>query len=277
MYARHYRAVLKLCLLVLIAPAGCEKKETAAPPAVAASTSYLECAAREFLGDGDSVLLLAGPGMCPGHFDIRPSQVRRLRGCRVLLRSDFQESLDEKLAKLASTGLRIVPVKIDGGLCEPASYLAACRQAAEAFVAAGLLDRAEADARLAVVSKRMKALDDWVAEQIAAAKLQGRPVLAGEHQAVFCHRLGLNVVATFRGSDTASIGDIDAAVQSARRAGVKIVVANLPAGRRLADALAEPLGAKVVVFGNFPATSRNGAFDKLIRGNVAKLVAASRQ
>lgn len=268
---KHYRAILAFCLPVLITASGCGEKDDTPTPTVAASTSYLECAAREFLGDGEPVLRLAGPGMCPGHFDVRPSQIEQLRGCKVLLRQDFQKSLEAKLTDLKASGLQITSIKIDGGLCEPESYLSACRQAADAFTAAGLLDRPAADTRLAKVTERMATLGGWAKGQIESAELKGAPVLAAEHQATFCRYLGLNVVATFRGSDTAGISDIDAAIRSAKSAGVKIVVANLPAGRRLADALAERLDAKVVVFGNFPTAE---GFDKLIRDNVTKLTAA---
>ncbi len=270
---RRYRAILAFCLPVLIVAAGCGRKETSPPPAVATSTSYLECAAREFLEDGEPVLRLAGPGMCPGHFDIRPSQIEQLRTCRMLLRQDFQASLEAKLSDLKAAGLQIASIKIPGGLCEPESYLCACRQTADAFVAAGLLDRPAADDRLEKVAERMASLGEWAKGQMEAAKLKDAPVLAGKHQAAFCRFLGLNVVATFRGSDTAGISEIDAAVRSARSAGAKIIIANLPVGRRLADSLAERLGAKVVVFGNFPT---GDGFDKLIRDNVTKLVAENR-
>ncbi len=266
---RQYRAVLWLCLPVLTAAAGCGEKDNSPPPKVAATTSFLECAACEFLEPGEPVLRLVGPGMCPEHFDANPSMMDRLRGCRVLLRFGFQERLEKKFANLADAGLRIAPVKIDGGLCEPESYLSACRQTAEAFVSAGLLDRATADERLAGVAERMASLSDWAKGQIEAANLKGTPVLVSKHQAAFCRWLGLNVVATFVSSDTAGVHAIDDAYRAGKRNSVKIVVANLPAGRGLADALAEQLEAKVVVFGNFP---NSDGFDKLIRDNVEKLI-----
>ncbi|MDY7011190.1 MAG: zinc ABC transporter substrate-binding protein [Planctomycetota bacterium] len=263
--------IFGICLSLLTTAAGCGEKDDSPPPTVAASTSYLECAANEFLGEDESVLRLAGPGMCPGHFDIRPSQIEQLRTCRVLLRQDFQESLEAKLSDLKTAGLQVVSIKIPGGLCEPESYLDACRQTADAFVSSGLLKRFQADARLEKVAGRMASLSEWASGQIASADLKGAPVLAGEPPAAGCRSLGLNVVATFKSSDAAGIADIDEAVRSARSDGVKVIIANLPAGRRLADSLADRLGAKVIVFGNFPTAE---GFDKLVRDNVSALVAA---
>jgi len=264
------RPILILTLLIAaISSEGCRKPSD--PAAVAATNSLLECAVKDLLGDSTPVLRLGEPGMCPGHFDIRPSQVNDLRRCRVLLRLDFQKSLDRKLSGAKDKGLRIVEIRIPGGLCEPESYLGACRQTAEALVAAGLLDRVAADRRLSEITARI----DRKAAQCRqrAAALKGMPVLASVHQEAFCKWLGLNVVATFSGADTADVGQVDEAVRKGEQAGVKRIVANLPEGRRVADALAERLGAKVVVFGNFPALNDGqSSFEDLLDANIAALL-----
>jgi hypothetical protein len=102
------------------------------------------------------------------------------------------------------------------------------------------------------------------------------PVITSVHQKDFCEWLGLNVVATFRAADTASVAEIDSAISAGKLAGIKLVIANLPEGRRTADALAERLNAHVVVFGNFPALARGRvSFDDLLMGNVTALLNAA--
>ncbi|NLF33284.1 MAG: hypothetical protein GX591_20660, partial [Planctomycetes bacterium] len=140
MQTRRRSMLLLVPLLICPAVEGCRR--SAAPASVAATNSMLECAVRDLLGEAAPVLRLAEPGMCPGHFDIRPSQVEALRRCRLLVRLDFQQSLDRRLAGAVGDGLTIAEVRPGGGLCEPDSYLTACRQTADALVAAGLLDRA---------------------------------------------------------------------------------------------------------------------------------------
>ncbi|MCK4340589.1 MAG: hypothetical protein KAY37_02550, partial [Phycisphaerae bacterium] len=191
--------------------------------------------------------------------------------CRLLLRFDFQASLDQKLAALADQGLKIAVIKLDGGLCEPNTYLQAARQVADALVERGLLGQAPADERLAALKQRMASNTEWARRRIAETKLPGTPVVTSKHQADFCRFLGLDVVATFSGTDTASVGEINRALESGATA--KTIIANLPEGRRLADALAERLGAKVVVFGNFPDLAQHhGRFDELFRDNVRRLI-----
>jgi len=273
MLVRYWSATLLASLAACI---GCTEAKPAPPPAVAATNSFLECAAKDLLGASAPVLRLAGPGMCPGHFDIRPSQVEALRHCCVLLRMDFQKSLDGKLAGARDEGLHIAEIRISGGLCEPDSYLAACRQTADALVLAGLLDRSASDKRVDEITARINQRSALCRQQVEV--LAGTAVVASVHQEEFCRWLGLKVVATFGGADIAGVGQVDQAIRQGEQARATLVIANLPEGRRVADALAERLGAKVVVFGNFPAVKDGQAsFDDLLATNVAALMEASQK
>ena len=264
-------AALVLALLVLT---GCHRSEApASGPKIATTTSYLEAAARDLLGDNLSVVRLAEPGTCPGHFDIRPSQVTELRQCRALLRFDFQKSLDAKLAGSGTNGPRVAEVALRSGMGRPDSYLAACRQIADHLVALDLLARTNANTRLQAIASRLEAVARDATNRLAQTGLAGSPVIASGHQKDFCEWLSLRVAAAFRAADTASIGEIEEAIDAGQLAQIKLVIANLPEGRRTADALAERLKARVVVFENFPAL-RNGrvSFDEMLSANVETLL-----
>ncbi len=268
------RVIFSLILLVITA--GCEKSAapSGASTPVAASNSFLECAAQDVLGDSAPVLRLAQPGMCPGHFDIRPSQVQQLRHCRLLLRMDFQQPMDAKLAGVIDAGLKVVPVHIEGGLCEPNSYLSACRQIAEALVDAGLLTKEKEAERLRRIESRIRELIRQCQKEVIS--LQNTPVLCSVHQEAFCRWLGLDVVATFRGADVESTRQLNEAMKIAREKGVRLIVANRPEGSRCTDFLAERLGAKAAMFDNFPAMENGqNSFDDMVRGNIAELIKAA--
>ena len=273
----HRRALLVSALLltlVVVASTGCRPRPTDNRPAVATSTAYLASAVRDLLGDGLRIVTLAGPGMCPGHFDIRPSSIQQLRDCRLVLRFDFQGALDRQFRAGDRPELPIIPIALPGGMCTPATYLAACRQVADALVAADLAERAAADEKLADMEKRLAALADWARQQVADAQLAGAPVVTSGHQADFCQFLGLDVVALFSAPDRARMSEVNQAIRDGQSAG--LVIANLPEGTDMADALADRLGARMVVFGNFPdEASHGGRFDELVRDNVRRLVEAS--
>lgn len=269
------KAPLSLLLLLLaLAVVGCHRSEApAGGPKIATTTSYLEAAVRDLLGDNLSVVRLAEPGTCPGHFDIRPSQVAELRQCRALVRFDFQKSLDAKLAGAETNQPRIAQVALQGGMCRPDSYLAACRQVADHLVALGLLSRTNAYTRLHAIAARLDAMSRDATNRVAQAGFAGSPVIASGHQRDFCEWLGLKVVAAFRAADTASIGEIEEAIDAGKLAQVKLVIANVPEGRRTADALAERLKARVVVFENFPVLCNSRvSFDGMVSANIEALL-----
>jgi zinc transport system substrate-binding protein len=259
--------------VLLVCATGCRPASpTENGPRVAVTSSYLEAAVRDLLGADTPVLRLSEPGSCPGHFDLRPSQAGALRGCVLLLRFDFQKGLDARLAGGAGRRSRVAAVRVPGGMAQPTSYAAACRQTAEALVAAGLLGRDRAGARLAAITRRLAALAEEAQRAARAAGWRDTPVLASTHQRDFCAWLGLRVVGVFRGADTASIREIETAIRRGREAGARWVIANRPEGRRTADALAERLGARVVVFENFPTPGPAGlSFDALVRANLRAL------
>ena len=267
------RSPFAALLVLTLTLVGCQRSEAPATgPKIATTTSYLEAAARDLLGENLALVRLSEPGTCPGHFDIRPSQAADLRQCQALLRFDFQKSLDAKLGGPGTNQPHITEVVLHGGMCQPENYLSACRQLAEHFVALNLLSRSNANTRLSAINLRIAALARDATNQVAHAGLLGAPVIASAHQSDFCAWLGLKVVATFRAADTASIAEIEEAIDAGKLNQIRLVIANLPEGRRTADALAERLKARVVVLENFPAL-RHGSvsFDEMFLANLAVL------
>lgn len=273
------RATWFRCAFLALLALGCRPdapRETALEPSpVAVLSPYLESALVEILGPDAAIVRLASPGMCPGHCDLRPSQIKDFARCGVLVRFDFQAPLERKLNERVGGSRQTLAVSVPGGLCVPDSYLLACRRIAEHFTRAGSLDQREAKDRLTRLEQRLAALHKEAAAAIASRGLQNTPVLASGHQADFCRWLGLRVVGEISSADESRIGAIEQSIQAAEAAGVKIIVANEPEGRRLADALADRLAARVVMFGNFPAADGHQTFDALVHRNVAALLAAA--
>lgn len=211
--------------------------------------------------------------MCPGHFDIRPAQVEQLRRCRVLLRFDFQASLDRQLDGIAN--LKSVSIQVPSGMCVPANYLSAWQQVRAALESAGIA--ANPASTLQSVSARLAAAEAAMRRRMSDTQVADLPVIASPHQAAFCRWLGLRVVAAVGGADTASVRKVDDALDLARKSGCRLVIANRPEGTQLAQSIAERLGARMVVFDNFPDLSpRQPSFDAMLECNVARLIEAAR-
>ncbi len=257
--------------------AGCENKPGEESRAeIAVTNSYLGCVVRELCGDDTEVLCLVPPGMCPGHFDISPLQVKRLCDCRMLLLFDFQKQVEETLSRLKEKGLKTALVRETGGLCVPETYLAVCREVGDVLLSEYPEMNAWYQQRLGVIEKNLKHLREELLEKVRRAGISSAKVLVSNHQVDFVRWLGLEPIATFVGSDIETVTGIEHCLKKAKGQDVRFVIANKQEGTALAKALAERLGAKTVVFSNFPELNGGAAgFDELLRANVDELLRAN--
>ena len=257
--------------------AGCENKTGEESHAeIAVTNSYLGCAVLELCSDDTEVLCLAPPGMCPGHFDISPLQVRQLCDCRMLLLFDFQKQVEETLSRVKKRGLKTALVEEKGGLCVPETYLAVCREVCD-VLSSEYPDRKDRyQQRFGVIEKDLRYLREELLEKVRQAGISSAKVLASNHQADFVNWLGLETIATFIGSDIETVTGIDRCIRKAERQEVRFVIANKQEGTVMAKALAERLGARAVVFSNFPELIGEArGFDTLLRANVDALLRAN--
>jgi len=257
--------------------AGCENKPGEESRAeIAVTNSYLGCVVRELCGDDTEVLCLAPPGMCPGHFDISPSQVRQLCDCRMLLLFDFQKQIEGTLSRLKEKGLKTAIVKETDGLCVPETYLEVCREVSDILSSEYPERNARYQQRLGVIENDIKDLREELLEKMRQAGISSAKVLASNHQADFVRWLGLEPIATFVGSDIETVAGIEHCIKKAKGQDVRFVIANKQEGTALAKALAERLEARAVVFSNFPELSGGASgFDELLRANVDELLRAN--
>jgi ABC-type Zn uptake system ZnuABC Zn-binding protein ZnuA len=239
------------------------------------TNSYLASIVHDLCGGEIEVMCLSPPGMCPGHFDISPGQVRQLRNCRLLLLFDFQSQVESALARLKEKGLKTRRVEEAQGLCVPDSYLAICGDVAEILGGEYPERAAELAERLEAIERRLGALGEELQSAVAGSGMASAPVLASHHQSRFAEWLGLETVASFVGGDTETVGHIDHCLKQTAGHAVRFVIANQQEGTALARALAERLDVQAVVFSNFPSEAADGVgFDRLLHENVGRLLAA---
>lgn len=248
----------------------------AAAPRRAVSNSWLECALRDLAPEAPAPLRVCPPGMCPGHFDLRPGMVKELRRSELFLLFDFQQAMGGKLEGLSSSGLKVVPVSAPEGLCVPSSYLSGLEAVSEALIAASPARREAVEAALARARERLARLEAELQGAMDASGLRGAKVVTSGHQAVFCRWLGLEVIGGYSGPETLSPARLEALFEEGRESGVRFVIANAQENAQMGEVLAARLEAPLVMFSNFPAmTEAESTFDSLARGNVARLLAAA--
>ncbi|MBN2020435.1 MAG: zinc ABC transporter substrate-binding protein [Sedimentisphaerales bacterium] len=279
MFERRF-AFLSL-LLATISFCGCKPgKGLEKQPEIAVANSYLHCVIKDICGNQTEVLSLVPPGMCPGHFDISPSQVNQLCNCKMLFVFDFQQNIENAAPRIRNKGLKVCRVAPPQGLCIPDTYLSIARQVAGTLSENNPSRKVYYDLKLAEIENRMKHLSRELAERIELSGLKNSNVIASQHQAEFAQWLGLNPVSTFTGSDTTTPAQINENLQQAEQYQIRFIIANKQEGAGLAKALAEHLRTGIVIFSNFPEQATLDVnipgFDSLLNDNVNNLIEASK-
>ncbi|MBN2183146.1 MAG: zinc ABC transporter substrate-binding protein [Sedimentisphaerales bacterium] len=265
------------CLFLLI---GCgDRSSDSTEPEIASANSYISAAIKDLCGKEQQILSLVPPGMCPGHFDISPSQVSRLRNCKILLAFDFQQNFGENIKRINDRGLEFHTVTPAPGLCIPETYVSITKQIAATLSEQNPSRKANYESKLAEIETRMEQLGKELSEDIELSGLKNTKVIASQHQAEFARWLGLDVMGTFLNSDAETPKNLNQLLQDTTGDSIRFVIANKQEGTALASALAERLEAQLVIFGNFPESDDEQdnlpAFDSLLRKNIRALSGAT--
>lgn len=236
---------------------------------IVVTTTLIETAVRDLMGDGAPVVRLMPPGSCPGHFDLDPGQVRRLSSAGLFIRHDFQGRLDAGVAKSGLSTNRIVALASRPAFTIPAHYTAMCAELAERLARAWPEKAAGIQTGLAGVRSRAAEAEKALAAR--TARLRGRKVLCARYQRDFCRWLGLDAVASFQAGTDESAFQLSRAVDMARTAGAEAVIGNQQWGPRHLEALAEASRLPGIMLSNFPDGGEAGAYWRLLEANLSAL------
>lgn len=217
---------------------------------VIASTANVGAVVRAVGGDAVEVTTIAPTGMCPGHFDIRPSHVAATNRARLVIHQGFESWLPELEKSLHGDDRRVVKSSTEGNWMLPEIHLQAIAEIA------GLLaesDTTQADSFRARAAEYVRLVDSTARR--ARSLFRGRslpPVIAAEHQAGMLNWLGFRVIATYGRPESFTARDLGRLAQVSVDSGVGLVVDNLQSGPGAGLELARALGIPQVTLTNFP-------------------------
>ncbi|MBP7275434.1 MAG: zinc ABC transporter substrate-binding protein [Kiritimatiellae bacterium] len=237
---------------------------------IVVTTTLIETAIRDLLGDDIPVVRLLPPGSCPGHFDLEPGQVKSLSSATLFIRHDFQAGLDAGVAKSGLETNRVVSVVSRPAFTIPGEYAAMCEELAVRLKQMWPDRTGRMNTRLDEIRRRAAAAEAGLADR--TGRLRGRKVLCARHQRDFCRWMGLDVVAVFEAGTDESAWQLNRAVDMAKTAGAEAVIGNRQWGSRHLDALAEAAGLPGLMLSNFPDHGAAGAYWQLLDANVSALL-----
>jgi zinc transport system substrate-binding protein len=222
---------------------------------------------------------LIPPGVCPGHYDVKPSDIEALANSTALFIHDYQQyfqNIKGAIEAAENPDLIITILNVTGNWMVPAVQAEAVGKIAQAL---GEIDPENAAYYEGKATERAQAIltkGEEVENTLQEAGVEGVKVICAEMQAGFVSWAGFDVVATYGRPEDLSPAQMEDLVTKAKEAGVALVIDNLQSGSTtLGAAMEQDIEAIPVTISNFPGGLENTeTWEKAIDKNVDLLLAA---
>jgi zinc transport system substrate-binding protein len=270
-----------LLLAALLLPLSCTSSSVASVDLVAGSSLIADIA--QDLTDGKmEVRNLIPPGVCPGHYDVKPSDVETLANSKALIIHNWQQNMKNitGLVEAADNpGLVIKVIDVPDMPMVPQIQAQTTDRIAEALGEIDPENSAYYEEKAAERTQAVLAKGEEVKSRLLEAGVQEVKVICADMQAGFVKWAGFDTVATYGRPEDLSVADVETLVVEAKEAGVALVIDNLQSGATAAsEAMAEDIGAIQVTISNFPGGFEDTeTWEKAIDKNVDLLLQALTQ
>jgi len=222
---------------------------------------------------------LIPPGMCPGHYDVKPSDVETLANSEVFIIHNWQQNMkniSELVESADNPDLVIKVIDVPDMPMVPQIQAETTDKVAQAL---GEIDPENAAYYQEKATERTQAIlakGEEVQDKLQDANAIGVKVLCVEYQAGFAEWAGFDVVATYGRPEDLSVADLEELVVEAKEAGVALVIDNLQSGSAtLGTSIEQDVEAIPVTISNFPGGFENTeTWEKAIDKNVDLLLEA---
>jgi ABC-type Zn uptake system ZnuABC Zn-binding protein ZnuA len=223
-------------------------------PVVVATTEILGDFVRKIAEDRVELVVLIPGGMCPAHYDIRPSDVAAVARAALVLHHGFEPWM-ENLIK--SSGSKALVVKTGDDWNVPPNAIAQVGIVRDALEKILPQDALVVQQNALAFQKRIEELASRLLARAQQLNVQDAKVISQAFQEKFVRWLGFNVIGTYPAPERVSAQLFLQLVQLGREQKVALVVDNLQSGVGVGARLAFEIGAISVVLTNFPGAVPN--------------------
>ncbi|HOX28780.1 MAG TPA: zinc ABC transporter substrate-binding protein [bacterium] len=248
-------AIAAVCLMIALA-AGCgprrgRAQETPAKRVIVTSDTILAGIISSLLPEERfTVSAIMPPNQCPGHFDVKLSDIEKMRKADLAAYFSGMPFMEKARGKPGAS------ISFESGSRNwmvPEVYAEGVRLVASKLSAKFPEERAGVLTKEKKVLREVEKTAERLKKELAAAGVPGAPVLASSMQKEPLEWMGLRVVGEYGRPESLSAKDVVGLIKKGRQAGAAMVVDNMQSGPDMGESLAEALGAPHVVLTNFPS------------------------
>ena len=267
-------AVLVLGLVFASLLGGCSPEDTSKLKVVT-STSLIASIVERLGGDKVDVVNVIPPAQCPGHFDVKPSDIQKLADADLFLLHGWQGEMfsQELITSANNPDLTVIKIDIQGNWMTPPVQIEAIDK-----ITAGLsqVDAGNGSAyqeSAAEIKGMVEAKEAEVEERLAEVNLSSINVMCADQLPGFVQWAGFNIVAAYGRPDSLTPQAVKELVDKGREGKVTLIIDNMQSGKDAGAGIAEELGSARVILSNFPGGYENTeTWEKAIDYNVELLL-----
>jgi len=266
--------ILVFTLVISSILGGCQAEETAQFKVVT-STSLLAQTTERVGGELVDVVNIIPPAQCPGHFDVKPSDIQKLADAQLFLLHGWQgEMFSQELIESANNpDLTVVIINIPGNWMTPAVQLQAVDEVTAHLSQLDAENSTAYQQSAAELRNVIQAKGTEAEAQLAGQELSSINVMCAEQQAGFVGWVGFNIVATFGRPDSLTPQVVKDLVDKGREENVTLIIDNLQSGQDAGAGIAEELDCDRIILSNFPGGFDNTeTWEKAIDENIRRIL-----
>ena len=254
------RGILAVILLLalVVSVVGCDEEATTPSKLkVVTTTSLISSIVEDVGGDKVEVVSIVPPSQCPGHFDIKPSDVQMLADGDLFLKHGQEQFADELVSSANNPKLEVKIIDVKGNWMTPPTQLEAIEKIATALKEADSENKSYYEDNATKLKERVQAKEEELKDRLEAENVSEVKVLCAEWQKDFVEWAGFCIVDTYGYADELTPKKIQELIDEGKEQRVALVIDNLQSGKDAGVNIAGGIvvngkRARHVVLSNFP-------------------------
>ena len=229
---------------------------------VVTRTSLIAQIVERVVGDKVDVVNIIPPAQCPGHFDVKPSDIQKLADADLFLLHGWQwEKFSQDLIASANNpDLSVVSLDIqtteNQNWMTPAVQVEAVGIITSALCQVDTENSAGYQQSAAEYKDKILAKEPEIKAKLAKVNPSEVNVMCADMQFGFVKWVGFNIADSYGRPDSLTPQVLKELVDKGRAENVTLIIGNLQSGQDAGKGIAEELGCLRIILSNFP-----GGFD----------------
>lgn len=266
------KSIFLTCLLIVLLAGTCLGNEASSKerPIIICTTSILADFIKEIGKDYIQAKEIVPAGMCPAHYDIKPSDIYAVSKATIVFSHGFEPWLQNLIESSGNKTTQIIRVK---GPWNPPSLAIEKIEMTNESLCNNIPEKAEYFNKNATdLIKTIHTNSKQIIEEANNLQVSKVKVICNKFQKDFVDWLGFNVIATYPPPEMISIKQFLKLLLKGKTENVTLIIDNLQSGTEFGSKLAFDLGATQIILSNFPrATPETDSYVKLIKYNATQL------